>query len=258
MKTTQFIIIVIISFFITTGCSGNKVQSSPGQLKRGTAAYDLNQALFYLNAGDFKTAEPKLISALKKDPTLVGALNALGIVYLNKRDFDNAVKQFRRVIQLNPKFFDAYNYLGVIYTETGNYELAKENLLTAANAETYRTPENAYTNLATLELNNNKLESALRYAEKGLEKNKNFAPLYNLKGIIYENRKEYQEAISNYEKALSLLTEDDATFLINIGRTYGKMGDKKKALDILEKALPKAYSPVLKNQIIAAINELEK
>lgn len=258
MKTIRLIIIVLFSLFIIIGCSGNRVQSNPGQLKRGTPAYDLNEALFYLNTGDFKAAEPKLVSALKKDPTLVGAVNALGIVYLNKRDFDNAVKQFRRVIQLNPKFFDAYNYLGVIFTETGKYELAKENLLIAANAETYRTPENAYANLASLELNNNKLESALRYAEKGLEKNKNFAPLYNLKGLILENRKEYREAISSYEKALSLLTEDDATFLINIGRTYAKMGDKQKALDILEKALPKAYSPQVKDQIIASIKELEK
>lgn len=264
MKTTRFIyiiyiiFIVIFSFFTITSCSGNRVQNNPRQLKRGTPEYDLNEALFYLNAGDIQAAEPKLVSALKKDPNLVGAINALGIVYLNKRDFDNAVKQFRRVIQLNPKFYDAYNYLGVIFTETGKYELAKENLLVAANAETYRTPENAYANLAALELNNNKLEQALRYVEKGLEKNKNFAPLYNLKGIIYENCKEYRTAISNYEKALSLLTEDDPMFLVNIGRTYAKMGKKRKALDILEKALPKANSPGLKKQIIASIKELEK
>lgn len=261
MKTNRFIFIiftVIFSFFIMTSCSGNRVQDNPRQLKRGTPEYDLNQALFYLNAGDIKSAEPKLVSALKKDPNLVGAINALGIVYLNKRDFDNAIKQFRRVIQLNSKFYDAYNYLGVIFTEIGKYELAKENLLVAANAETYRTPENAFANLAALELNNNKLEAALRYVEKGLERNKNFAPLYNLKGIIFENRKEYKEAISNYEKALSLLTEDDPTFLVNIGRTYAKMGDKQKALDTLEKALSKTNIPDLKKQIVASIKELEK
>jgi len=258
MKTMQLIFVSIFSFFIITGCGGNKVQSGPGQLKRGTPEYDFNEGIYYLNTGDIKAAEKKLVLALKKDPNMVGAVNALGIVYLNKRDFDNAVKQFRRVIQLNPKFFDAYNYLGVIFTETGKYELARENLLIAANAETYRTPENAFANLAALELNNNKLDSALRYVDKGLDKNKNFAPLYNLKGIVCENRKEYKEAIANYEKALSLLTEDDATILINIGRAYGKMGDKKKALDTLEKALSKAYIPQLKNQVNALIKELEK
>ncbi|MCX6580903.1 MAG: tetratricopeptide repeat protein [Candidatus Aminicenantes bacterium] len=257
MKTRQLIFVSILSFFIITGCGGNKVQSGPGQLKRGTPEYDFNEGIYYLNTGDINTAEKKLALALKKDPNMVGAINALGIVFLNKRDFDNAVKQFRRVIQLNPKFFDAYNYLGVIFTETGKYELARENLLIAANAETYRTPENAFANLAALELNNNKPDSALRYVEKGLEKNKNFAPLYNLRGIVFENRKEYKEAIDSYEKALSMLTQDDATLLINIGRAYGKMGDKKKALDILEKALSKAYLPQLKNQVIALIKELE-
>lgn len=258
MKKTQLIFVAILSFFIITGCGGNKVQSGPGQLKRGTPEYDFNEGLYYLNNGDIKSAEKKFVQALKKDPKMVGAINALGIVYLNKRDFDNAVKQFRRVIQINPKFFDAYNYLGVIFTETGKYELAKENLLIAANAETYRTPENAYANLAALEVSNNKPDSALRYVEKGLEKNKNFAPLYNLKGVVLENRKEYKEAIISYEKALSLLTDDDATILINIGRTYGKMGDKKKALDTLEKALSRAYLPQLKKQVGDLIKELEK
>ena len=82
--------------------------------------------------------------------------------------------------------------------------------------------------------------------------------LYNVKGIIFENREEYKKAIFYYEKALSLLTEDDITILINLGRVQARMGDKNAALDTLEKALGKALTPQLKEQIMNMIKEVEK
>ena len=258
MKNLSLILLLIFLVLMTTACAKNKVQKYPGQIKPGTPEYHLNQGIFYLNAGNIDQAEKKFLLALKKNPNLMGAINGMGIVYLNKREFDKAIRNFRRVISLNPDFFDAYNYLGVIFTETNKYELAKENFLIAANAKKYRTPENAYANLARLELTQNKLDSAMRYVEKGLEKNRNFAPLYNLKGIIFESKKEYKKSLYYYEKALSMLTEDDVSYLINIGRLYSKMGEKNKALDILEKALSKAFSPHLKEQINKLIKEVEK
>jgi tetratricopeptide (TPR) repeat protein len=233
------------------------VRNRPGQLKKGTPGFYLNEGNYYLNAGNYSMAEKKFRLALQKNPDLVGAINGMGIVHLHNRDFDRAVQNFRQVIRLSPNNYDAYNYLGVIFTETGRYELAKENFLIAANSEKYRTPENSYANLARLELSKNKLESALRYVDKGLEKNKGFAPLYNIKGAIFEKLKEYKKAIYYYEKALSLLTQDDVAYLINVGRVYALMGEKNKALDILEKALPKAYSPQLKQQINSMIKALE-
>lgn len=258
MKNISLILLLIFLLLMTLACAKKKVQNFPGQLKPGSAEYYLNQGIFYLNAGNIDLAEKKLLLALGKKPNLVGAINGMGIVYLNRREFDKAVRNFRRVISLNPNSFDAYNYLGVIFTESDKYELAKENFLIAANAEKYRTPENAYANLARLELTQNKLDSAMRYVEKGLEKNKSFAPLYNLKGIIFESKKEYKKSLYYYEKALSLLTEEDVSYLINIGRLYSKMGEKNKALDILERALSKAYSPQLKDQINKLIKEVEK
>lgn len=258
MKNRRLSILLIFLLLITTVCAKNKTRNYPGQLKRGSAEYYLNEGILYLNAGNNALAEKKLLLALKKNPALIGAINGLGIVYLNRREFEKAVRKFRRVISLNPNYFDAYNYLGVIFTETGKYELAKENFLIAANADKYRTPENSFANLARLEVTQNKMDSALRYVEKGLGKNKNFPPLYNLKGIIFENRKEYKKSIYYYEKALSLLTEEDVSYLINIGRVYAKMGEKNKALDILEKAIPKALSPQIREQIKKLIKEVEK
>ena len=261
MKHSRFITILILFIFsllVLPNCSKKEpVRQHPGQLKKGTPEYYLNEGNYYLNAGSYSTAEKKFLMALQKNPDLVGAINGMGIVYLHNREFDKAAQNFRQVIELNPNYYDAYNYLGVIFTETGRYELAKENFLIAANSDKYRTPENAFANLSRLELSKDKLDSAMRYVDKGLERNKGFAPLYNIKGAIFEKKKEYKKALYYYEKALSLLTEDDVAYLINVGRVYALMGEKNKALDTLEKALSKAYSPQLKQQIHEMIKALD-
>lgn len=261
MKHTRLTILLlfIFSILVIPNCSKkDPVRHRPGQLKKGTPGFYLNEANYYLNMGNYSMAEKKLRLELQKNPDLVGAINGMGIVCLQKREFDRAAQYFRRVIRLSTNNYDAYNYLGVIFTETGRYNLAKENFLIAANSDKYRTPENAFANLARLELSKDKLESALRYVNKGLEKNKAFPPLYNIKGAIFEKQKEYKKSIYYYEKALSLLTEDDVAYLINVGRVYALVGQKNKALDILEKALPKAYSPELKKQVHDMIQALEK
>jgi Tfp pilus assembly protein PilF len=244
---------------VPVGCSSkNTGRKDPRRLKPGSAEFYQNEGIFYLNTGNIELAEKRLLKALKKKPTLILAINGLGIVYLNKREFRKSIEYFKKVINLNPRHYDAYNYLGVVYTEMGEYNLAKENLLIAANAKKYKTPENAFVNLAMLEIRQNRTAAARRYVEKGLEKNERFAPLNNLMGVILENQGKYKEALKWYEKALSLLTTEDATFLVNVGRVYSKLGNDDKALDVLEKALTKAYNKQMKEQIRKMIKELEE
>lgn len=262
MKHTRIFIFLMIFLFVFTSFIESSPKKKnpryPNRLKPGTPEYLLHEGIFYLNTGNLVLAEKKLLKALKKKPTLIGAVNGLGIVYLQKREFKKSIGYFNKVLRTNPDSYDAYNYLGVAYTELDEYDLAKENLLRAANAEKYRTPENAFVNLAMLEIRQERYEAALRYVEKGLEENDRFPPLCNLMGVILENQEKFPEALKWYEKALSLLTEEDVTFLVNLGRVYSRLGKKDKALDILEKALSKAYSPQMKEQIRTMIKSLEK
>lgn len=252
-------LVLVLALALVVGCSGKKnTRNLPRQLKPGSAEFELNQGLFYLNNGNFNVAEKRFKKALKKKPELLQAISGLGIVYLNQRKFQDAVDHFQRVVRINPKYYDAYNYLGVAYTELGEFNMAKENLLRAANATKYRTPENAFANLAMLEMKQKRMDAALRYIDKGLAENERFAPLYNLKGIVLEEKEEYNQSLKFYEKALSLLTEPEVSYLMNIGRVYIKQGKKAKALDILEQALSKAFAPILKNQIREMITDAEK
>ena len=109
-----------------------------------------------------------------------------------------------------------------------------------------------------LELKHGKLDSAKRYIDKAMKSNRNFAPIYNLKGIIANQENQFDEALANFKKALSLLTEEDVKILVNMGQVYIKMGEKRKALDVLEKALTKAKSEPLKQEIRKLIEMLSK
>lgn len=258
-KIVFFSFLAVILIISVTGCGKKNPNVQYSQrLQPDTAEYYLNEGILYLNSGDLNTAEQKLMKAIKKKPTLVDAILGLGIINLNRGNFKQAVEYFQQVVRINSNSFDAYNFLGVAYSELGEYNIAKENLLIAANAEKYKTPENAYANLATLEIKQKRYESALRYIEKGMEKNDKFAQLYNLKGVVMENVGKLDDAIAWYQKALTFLKAEDATILINIARIYTKMGNKGKAMDMLEKALPSATSPEIKEQIRNLIKDLEK
>lgn len=222
-----------------------------------SAEYLANQGVGYLNEGQLDQAEKSLLAALRKNPQLVSALNALGLVYVYRRDFVKAIDTINRLILANPRFYDAYNLLGTIYTEKGDYQLAKEKLLLAANAEDYLTPENAFANLAVLEIKFEKYAAALRYAEKGLLLNRRFAPLYNLKGMALENLNELAQALENYDKALALLTRPDAAYLINSARVAAKLGDKQKALNDLELAMGNTQEQAQKIEIMKMIRQLD-
>ena len=250
------IVILLLAAVTFLACGGRAPRTAPGQLQPGSAEYLTNEGIGYLNSGRLDLAADRLAAALKKNPQLVAALNGMALVHVYQRDFPKAIEVLNRLIQVSPKFYDAYNLLGTVYTETGNYEQAKEKLVIAANAEEYLTPENAFANLAVLEIKYGKYDSALRYAEKGLAFNRRFAPLFNLKGLALENLNRLPEAAENFAKALVLLTAPEPLYLVNSARVAAKLGDRRLALDQLEQALGRTQDAALKSEILRLIREL--
>lgn len=239
--------------FAFLACGGAKTKTAPGRLNPNSAEFLMNEGVIYLNMGKLDMAEQKLAESVRKNPNLINAQNALALVYTYKKDFPRAIEGFEKIIRMNPAYYDAYNTLGAIYIELGKYDLAKDKLLIAANASDYLTPENAYVNLAILEMRNNRLDAAERYIEKGITLNNKKASLYNLRGLVEESRGKVEDALASYQKALSMTAVPDPNHLLNAGRASIKAGDKKKALDYLEKALSKATDPVLKQEIAKLI-----
>ncbi len=250
------VILMVAAATMLLSCGGSRPRTAPGQLQPGSAEYLANEGIGYLNNGKLGLAADRLEAALKKNPRLVPALNGMALVHVYRREFPKAVDLLERLLQISPQFYDAYNLLGTAYSEIGDYERAKENLLIAANAQEYQTPENAFANLAMLEIKFNKHDSALRYAEKGLLLNRRFAPLFNLKGQALENLGRLPEAGESFDRALLLLPAPDPLILVNGARVAARLGQRRKALDQLEQALGITQDEALKTEIMRLIKGL--
>jgi len=240
MKKTMILLIISIVIFLPF-CR-KKVNTLPAFMQKGNPEYIINQGFGYINQGIYKKAEERFTKALKIMPDHLRALNGLGIIFLKQKKFKESEKKFKRILSLNPLQVDAHNFLGIVYSEMGEYDKAKENFLIAANSSEYKTPENAFQNLAMLEIKHGKLKSALRYINKGLDKNRDFSSLYSIRGLIYETKGFNQKALYNYERALFLSKNKSLPLKINVARGYIKMGLKIKALNLLEKMISEARS----------------
>lgn len=242
MKVKKIILCIVTALFVLMPFCAKKVNTLPAYMQKGNPEYIINQGFLYLNQGISSKAEERFKKVLKIIPNHLRALNGLGILYLKQKRFKDSKAKFEQILKLDPLQVDVYNFLGIIFSETGNYEKSKENFLIAANSPEYKTPENAFQNLAMLEIKKGKLNSALRYANKGIEKNREFPGLYSIRGLIYEKKGFYQKALYNYERALKLSKVKNLALRMNVARSLIKMGQKNKALNILEKMLAETRS----------------
>jgi len=250
------IILILSALIFFTFCS-KQVKTIPPHLRKGTAEYHLNKGYNHLNRGSLNIAMEQFLKALKKKPGLMKASMGLGIVYLKQMKFNESLKIFSDVANHYPSNADAFNFMGIIHSELKHYDSAKENFLIAAHSQHYSTPENAYLNLALLEIKFKHPDNAIRYIEKGLVKNPEFVSLYNLKGTIYEKKGFYKKAVYNYERALQLSRVKDIRIKINIARGYIKMGLRRKAINLLEQMLGEAPSAEFRNLITDMIKQAE-
>jgi Tfp pilus assembly protein PilF len=260
--TRKFLVplFIIPTFLIFLTACGNKNASGPiiDPSKPGTANYFYNEGILSFNSGDLTKARQHFSAALAKAPGHLDATLGMGLVHLASREFDQSLVYFERLKQLTPDNYDVYNYMGIIHMELGQISAAREHLLIAATSEKYPTPENAYANLATLELKQGNPDAALRYIGKGLEKKKSFPLLHSLEGQVFETRKQWPEALAAYERASTLAYHKDLGMILRMARMYRQMGEREKALDLLEKSLGKASNDEERQAVIALIAELNR
>jgi tetratricopeptide (TPR) repeat protein len=129
--------------------------------------------------------------------------------YLKAGDYQRAIEACQRAVELYPKNVDAYLYLGVAYNQTGQIDLAIDNL---KKAESYAT------------------------------KDEDLMFIYNFLGLNYEKKGDLDNALFYYSKSLYLAKilgnrEMEASGLSNIANIFRKKGDLNRALEYYEESL---------------------
>lgn len=151
----------------------------------------------------------------------------MGLTALSNRDFEEATRFFETALRIDPNYTEPYNALSFIYQMKGNEALhdPDKSLYYLEKAEEYS--RNALQindkNLATLvqlgyvykdfaqraQINKKQSEDALNKS-KGLfevviEHDKNNAGAHNGLGNVYALTKKFDEAVSEYKKAINLM-----------------------------------------------------
>ncbi len=188
------------------------------------AAANLVQAKLF--AGDttsaVKTAR-NYIHNIEEAPRL---LLALGSIYLQRNQLDSAEMHYRRIMEISEEtsLVSEYN-LGEIYSR---------DLPFSANLTGIRKRANY--NIATIEIREGNLDSALRRLESIIESDSLFVQAWINAGLIYDYKRDYTTA-QHYLKRAAELSPDNPAIFYNLGLIYAKNNRFEAAERYFAKAL---------------------
>jgi serine/threonine-protein kinase len=173
----------------------------------------LNLGAFYLDTGDAKF-RPEAAKALKKSIDLTPSYPAyanLGSLYYDEQRYSEAASLTEKALQMNDKNYLVWQNLVSAYQwlhDAGKTDSAREN---------------------TIHI----LEQTIRDKPQDSLARSVLASLYGRKKLA-------DKAASQIQTALALAPTDPAT-LENIGAAYENLGDRKKALEFVRKAVDAGY-----------------
>ena len=93
-------------------------------------------------------------------------------------------------------------------------------------------------------------DDAEKYVEKAIELDKGSGKAWEMRGVLYEKRKDYMKAAESYKEAWDLSSESDLTVGFKLALNYMKASDPVEAIKISRKILAKHPNyPKLKDSI---------
>jgi serine/threonine protein kinase/tetratricopeptide (TPR) repeat protein len=183
------------------------------ELTPDNAVIDINLAAAYLDRGspqDLPAAEAALKKSIALGPSYPAYAN-LGFLYLNEKRYAESVATTRRALQLNDKDYLVWANLMAAYqglNQKSDFEMAREHAITLLEQTVTSKPQDALTQVSLASL----------YAQKGLK----------------------EKAITRAQAALAR-SPDNPNVLELAGETYESLGDRRQALEYIDRALKNGY-----------------
>ncbi|MDH4296710.1 MAG: AraC family transcriptional regulator [Cyclobacteriaceae bacterium] len=199
------------------------------------------KAFCYMNLRDFswmppakglKEARQAAQQSLQLDSEIPDSHIAVGRIKLHwEWKIKEAVNEFKKAMAINPNSAECHVQLAYCAVLKGNYAEAIEHSKIADSLDPFSLLNVWY--LAAVPWAAGDHEKVLEVGERLIDTEPNFFGGHMWVGIAYGKVEKYQEAISELELACTL---NPGTFnLSNLGVTYGMMGEKLKAVEVIEK-----------------------
>jgi len=196
--------------------------------------YQYNLGNFHLNQNNIDEAIKCYVKTLSLDTRYYLAWNAMGLAHSMRGRLDEAAKSYLKCLEINPLFTEARNNLGTVYQEMNQLGKAEAEFQTALRDPVYPNRELAFYNLARLYVLQNRLDEGLENVLKAIQIQPRLAMGHNLRGLIFEKRNNFVEAVASYEQAVKIVP-DDVLFSYNLAVACFKSGDYARSKQVFLK-----------------------
>jgi serine/threonine-protein kinase len=222
--------------------------------------YTLRSDYGFLPAQEgYALAKSAVTLALKYDDTLAESHTSLAsIKAATDWDWQGAENEYRKAIELNPNYPTAHHWYGDQLFILGRFDQALLELRKAQQLDPLSLGINK--DLAVALFYAREYDKALEQCRKTLEIEPNFHVMSTYIAQIYEAQQKYPEAIAELEKAHAA-APDDVEVTYGLGQAYALAGRKNEALKIsneVNQPGKDVYMPKEAAYLYALLGEKEK
>jgi tetratricopeptide (TPR) repeat protein len=206
-------------------------------------AYDqayFNLAEAYLNLNHPDKAEEAYHRYINVRPQYWGGYNDLGGFYFAQAEYDKAQAMFEKAVALKPDSYRSYSNLGGVLL----YEGKEEDAINALERSIAIRPSVlAYRNLAVAYFVLRKYDKAARGDKGAIKLDDSDYSVWGALGDSYYYGGNKSEAAEAYKRAISLAEQRlkvnprDADVLSDLASYWSMLGDRKRAVDYLDRSL---------------------
>lgn len=173
--------------------------------------------------------------AVKKAPSHVKSINALGLAYTQKGENDKAQTIFQQGLKVDPFNYNININMGRIFQDKGNLDKAEKFFkLAALISKDYL----AYINLGSIYFERDQYYQGIQQLKEALKLKPDSDLAHFYLGNAYNELEKYQKAILHFEKSIEL-NPGYADAYNNLGYTYWHLGEYDQAYDWFVKAMNK-------------------
>lgn len=157
-----------------------------------------------------------------------------GYTYYRMKNERKCLESYERAIEKGYKHFDVFFNIGHIHYSDSNYIEAEQWFRTAVDKDESYASSWYYLGLCKYK---QRKDSYYEFV-KTIELDPNYMMAYIYKGLILDDKREYQTALGNFEKALELSPEYLWAYFY-FAQDLERTGKSREAADILEVAIEK-------------------
>ncbi|MDT4898267.1 MAG: eukaryotic-like serine/threonine-protein kinase [Acidobacteriota bacterium] len=180
----------------------------------------------------------KTNTALAIDPELAEAHTSLAKIKLSYEwEWAGAESEFKKALEHKPGYATAHQWFGVYLSEMGRHDESLEHRKRALELDPLSL--SISTGVGRAYFWARRYDEGLEHLRQTLERDPKYADTHWSLGLNYEGKQMYAEAVSAYQRAISLsktaeFPEGKPEMIAALGHAYAVSGRKSEALKIIE------------------------